>query len=400
VASLLYSDVVEISEEDAAQSMLVDLDSLGFTGTSWQPFSQASLHVHLGAQFRADNSKIAVYLRDAFLLTNATGQALTVLAKSNYGLDRNLAAPTQLQLTITCNASSGPYTVDVGELTFTHTPTGQTYRNVLSATIGPASYPTTLGSNSSLTLLVEAEIGGSAANIAASSTAGVQVTLDTSLAGVTVTSYSLQTAGVDEESDDRLRQRCQLQMARNQPRLASIYDGVVASALEAAPAVVNVSVDDSNPRGPGTFDVYIADLDTTSSDADQNQVQQALDFQHFGRNAIPKTVQVYRATEVPLDISGVIYYTGVDQATVQTAVEAALVAFVRATPPGGWSFFPGATNVVAKNDLESVIRAAVQSVASSRTTVVLSTPLGDTTVAKYGKVVRGTWSLGYQLISS
>lgn len=67
-----------------------------------------------------------------------------------------------------------------------------------------------------------------------------------------------------------------------------------------------------------------------------------------------------------------------------------------------WSFLRSAdpTNVVPKNDIESVIRTAVQSVASQNTTVVLTEPASDFSVALHQKVLRGDWSgLVYQVIN-
>ena len=398
MASLSYSDVVELTADEVKQSSLLLLDDVGFSATSWQPFSQAALHLELNAEFRVESSKIAVFLKEAFLLATATGETLTRLARSNYDIERNAAGETQIYFVLACDAANGPHSIDLGELTFTHTASEVTYRNIDD---GILAYPATLPTSGSLEILFEAEVAGSSGNIANADTADdVAVELTTSLSGVTITSYALEVSGTDEESDDRLRERCMLRWARNLARLGLIDEGVKASALEAAPAVATVAVNSTNPRGQGTFDVYVAGLDTTASAQDVSDVQLAIDLQTFGRNNTPKTCLVYAAPEVALDITGIVYYTGATEAVVSAAVEAALVAFVRATPCGDYSYSPGPSNVVALNDLESVIRVAVASVASSRSTVQLTTPSTSVAVTQYGKVVRGTWSLTYAEINT
>jgi uncharacterized phage protein gp47/JayE len=395
-ASLNWTDVVELDREDVRQDTLGLMEDAGFPSTSWQPFSDALAHVELTADTRVDLSKIAVFFKKAFILETSTGVALTTLARSEYEVERNRASEAQGQILLTCDANNGPHSVDVGEITLTHRDTGQTYRNVED---GITVYPVTLGTSASVNLLFEAEVAGSAGNFAnVASIDDIDFELTTTLAGVSVTSYSLSVSGVDEESDERLRERCNLKWARNLPKLGLIDEGVKASALEAAPGVATVAVDSTNPRGSGTFDVYIAGVDTTASSQDVSDVQLAIDVQTFGRNNTPKTCIVYAAPEQELDIEGVVYFTGAEAAVVQAAVEAALVAFIRSVPCGGFSYLPGPQHTVPLNDIENVIKVGVQSVADPKCTVQLDGT--DMTVSLFGKVIRGDWDLTYQKMNA
>jgi hypothetical protein len=396
MSTLNYGDVIEVSPDDCKQSSLILLDTVGFTATSWPEFSQASLHLELNAEFRSENSKIAVYLRDAFLLANARGEALTKLAASHYLIDRNLADEAEVLVTLTCDATGGPHSIDLGELTLTHLDSGQTYRNIETSGV---TYPHTLSTSTSITLRFQAEVAGSAANVA--DLVGIEnnrLNLDTTLDGVSITSYALDISGVDEESDDRLKERCSLKWVRTQG-VGNTNEKIQAIAYEAAPAVTTVAVDDTNPRGAGTFDVYIAGLDATASTEDVVDVQVAVDLQTFGSTATPKTAQVYAAPEVPLAISGILYFSGATKTAVDEAVETALTAFIRSIPGGGFSYFPGPQHTVQKNDIESVIREAAIEAGATRATVVLTTPTGDTTVALHGKVVAGARNITTTLMN-
>jgi len=169
---------------------------------------------------------------------------------------------------------------------------------------------------------------------------------------------------------------------------------------DASSAAARVTLSGGHTSVTCTFDVYIAGLDATASDDDVAKVQTAIDLRTFGRNRSPKTCLVYKAPEVALDIAGIVYFSGAAEADVKIATEAALLAFTRSVPPGGFSFLPGPQNIVALNDIESTIRVAVQGIADPRVTVQLTTPAADTNVTSYGKVVRGDWTgLVYQQIS-
>src|SRR5690606_23973021 len=170
----------------------------------------------------------------------------TRLSRSRFGNERNPALATQRKLTLACAAGEGPHTIGLGDLVATDAD-GHTFRNIEGLDI---VYPITLASGGTVTLLFEAEIAGAAHNVAN----GNVNALVTTLAGVTISADVLYRAGQDEESDERLRARNASKVATR--ALEPIRDTIENLALEAAPAVTAVGIDDENPRGAGTFDVY------------------------------------------------------------------------------------------------------------------------------------------------
>jgi hypothetical protein len=219
------------------------------------------------------------------------------------------------------------------------------------------------------------------------------------MAGVRVTSDTLDRSGIDEESDPRLQ-------ARNSSKWSQltefelIGDRVENIALNVSSAITAVGLDDQNPRGAGTFDVYLAGLDATAGSEDVTAAQAAFDARVMGSGATPKTCMVYAAPEAALNLVGTVYYSSNFTASaVQSQVEAALVAFIRTVPLGGFDFSPGPSAVVPKNDIEAVISTITINGIRPVKTVVLTTPTGNHAVPSFGKVTRGTWSLTYVAVN-
>lgn len=392
-----WNDIVELSIDDCKQSTLLDLQSLGFATTAWQQFATPALYTEINARFRNTTSKYAVYFKNAFMAESSRGDTLTRVLRSFFKLVRNDAVEARHEVEIACDATHGPHSIAVGTLVFQHA-NGSVFRNVED---GVTVYPVNLATGGSLTLLVEAQTAGTLANVASAATpADVTIKLQTTLAGVLVQSHEIERSGLEEEDDGRATERAQLKWARNLPKLGLIDEGVKASALEAAPAVVSVDVDATNPRGIGTFDVYVAGLDASASVDDVSLVQVALDAQTFGRFNVPKTCIVYKSPLVTIFVTGVVYFTNTTAELAKAAGDAAILAYARSVPLGGFNYNPGPQHVVPKNDLESAIREAVKALTSSKVTVVLDGPVGDTAVLAHGKVLIDATGVSYQLSSS
>lgn len=404
--TLRWSDIVPIATDDAKQAQLSKLDDQGFSTTSWQEGSNSLLQVELSADLISQTADIAVFFKSAYMpnAPECRGDTLTRTSSGFFNNQRATAQEAQHLVTLSCIATQGPYTINQSDLVIGYVSADRsvqcTFRNIDGNSV---VYPVTLNSGGAVTLLFEAETAGSQANVGTDLTntgANTTMTLVTTLAGVTITSHSLYQSGTDEERDDRLKLRNSLRWADN-GQLQSSDDRVRSLLLSLFPTIQSVAVDSTNPRGAGTFDVYVAGLDDTASDTDVLNAQLQVDLLTFGRNNTPKTAMVKKCPIVEVDLAGVVYFTGSDAATVQTAVEAALVEFLRTVPPGGMSYLPGASNIVAKNDLETVIKNAVVSVADAKCTVVLTTPASDITVLTFGKVIRGDWNgIVYQALQT
>lgn len=396
--TLGYNDITAITQEDAVQEKLNDLDSEGFSATSWQEGSQALLMVNLVGELQSKLSDVSVYLRDAYIPSapNCVGPALKAVSSGFYNNPFNPAIAAQHLVTLTCSPTQGPYTINRSDLVCSYVSPDKavqvTFRNIDGNGV---VYPFVLASGASKTFLFEAETAGSQANIGNDLTntgATTAFTLTTTLAGVTITSHTIYRSGLDEESDERLLARDQLKWS-SLSDVELIDDRVKYWALQAAPAVTTIAVDSTNPRGQGTFDVYVAELDSTANPTDVALVQTALDLRTFGRGNTPKTCQVYPAPETPLDIAGLLYFAGVNQTVALQAVTDALLAFVRSAPCGGYSYAPYFSHTIRVEDLAAIMRDAALEAGATKATVALSTPVSDVAVPQFGKVIKGNWSI-------
>lgn len=386
---LQWADVVEISQPDAKQTCLNFLSAVGFAATSWQEGSVPLGCVELTAEVWSQLSKVAVFLKRMGMNDTSEGDALTQYSSSQYDNDRNRAVAAQRTIALTCSATEGPHTINVGDVVIDH-PDGPTYRNVED---GVNVYPLTITSGGSLTGLVfEAEIAGTAANKASGTVTGIVTTL----AGVTVTGDAILRDGTDSEEDDRLKLRNKTKWSLL-TRFELIKEAVQNIVLGAAVGITIVEVDATNPRGAGTFDVYIAGDVSTAGTDDVTAAQTTLDRYVMGSNAPVKRGLVIAAPEQPLNITGTVYFRGsFSPATLLTETTNALLDFIKTIPLGGFDFSPGPSQVVPFNDITDVIRDVTVAGQVVKKTVVLSSPAADVAVASFSKVVLGTVSLTFQ----
>lgn len=385
---LQWSDIVEVTHDDAKQSILNLLETVGFAATSWQEGSVPLAFVETSAEIWSQLSTVAVFLKTMALNDTSVGDALTRFSSSHYDNERLLAVAAQRTTALACTADAGPHSFNVGDVVIAH-PDGNTYRNVDD---GITVYPVTIPSGGTATgLTFEAEVAGIASNKGAD-TVTIMVT---TLAGVTVISDEIKRTGTDAEADPRLR----LRNTTKWPLLTRFQ--LTASAVQnlaytAAQGVTTVEVDATNPRGAGTFDVYVAGELTTAGGADVDAVQAKIDRYVFGSSAPTKTCLVIAAPEQPLDLTGTIYYQGAyTSAQLLGATTAALIEFIKTIPLGGMDFSPGPNHVVPYNDITDVLREVQISGQAVKKTVVMSSPSSDTFVAPFGKVTLGTVALTF-----
>ncbi len=384
--TLDWEDIQEISVDQARQAILDQLAVAGFKATSFQRFSVPLALIEIGALMWNSASKIAVAVKSAVFVPTSTGEALTRLSESHYDNERESATNATRLVTLACSATEGPHTLNVGDVVISDA-NDITFRNVEGNSV---TYPVVLASGGTQQLLFEAEVAGASGNVPDDTV----TTLVTTYAGVTVSTEELDTEAVDEESDDRLRTRDISKWA-----LLSQYelidDAVVALALGASPSITTVRVHSDNPRGPGTFDVYISGDVQSSSEDDVEAAQAAIAPLVFGQE---DTVQVYAAEELELDLIGTVYYAPtIGAAAARAAVEAALDAYLLTIPLGGFDYSPGPSDEVPKNDIEAVIRSAQASGVPVVRTLVLNDldgldTDGNLSVGNFRKVVRGNWN--------
>jgi hypothetical protein len=385
---LSWSDIVEITHDEAKQSCLDYLSAVGFAASSWQEGSVPLAMVELTAEVWSQLSNVAVFMKTMAMNDTSSGDALTQYSSSQYDNVRNQATSARRRTALSCAATSGPYTFNVGDLVLEHAD-GPTYRNVDD---GVTVYPVTLPSGGSLTgLIFEAEVAGSAAN----KNEQTVTKLVTTRAGVTVSSDLIERVGLDAETDPRLQVRNKTKWSLL-TRFELIRDAVIQLALSAADGITVVAVDDQNPRGAGTFDVYIAGDTSTAGVDDVAAAQALIDRFVMGSGAPEPRDKVIAATEQPLDVTATIYFQGsFSQIDLETATVNALLELIKAIPLGGFDFAPGPSHVVPFNDLTDVLREVKVAGQSVKKTVVMTSPSSDTGVASFSKVVLGTTNLTF-----
>jgi uncharacterized phage protein gp47/JayE len=361
-----------ISRAQALDTLLQQLDALGFSASSWQSGGKRRAIVEMGAVVWADMSLTVKTLTEAVFLSKASGALLSHFAKSHYSLDRVEAVATRGTVVLTAAPTAGPYVITAGQLVVADAVNGYTYRNVAGGTLS-------LGSALSLTF--EAEVAGESRNLGINSLSVLQ----TPLAGVTANNPGtgspaqwITTNGADEESDASLRQRCTSRWA--ELSIEKPADGYIGLALGVS-GVTRVEVDANNPGGEGTVDVWCAGTTATVGGATLALVQAALD----AKRAVSAIVTALPALEQIVNVSAVVHVESAkNTAAFLTACQAAVAGYINGLPIGGQQFGSGFGYV----DRES-IAAALKGVDGAKA-VSVSAPAADVAVGSHTIATVGT----------
>lgn len=368
-----------VTEAEAFDEAIAILASLGFNATSWQEGSRPYTIVRLVARLQSSATQTIAQIAEGGFNQFAKGAWLDLLSESHYANTRVAAVNTEGAFLLTASATAPPATITDGQLQFATTATleasTRTYRSV-----GPGS----LSPGGTLEIPVVAEVAGEGGNIPNSQ----PLFLWTPLVGVTATNPPdvttgtwITTPGVDEESDDRLRQR-------NETKWATLSyaatDGAYANwALEASTAVTRVFVDAENPGGAGTVDVYVA---SATGGIASGILDDISDYIHgvtdgVGRRPLNDVVTVRTATVASLTVSGVVYVesSSVDVTTL-AAVQAAIDAFLGALPIGGTVVPPATDGAVLFSQLLDAIHSLAGVVSVELTAPTANTVLTATQI--------------------
>jgi hypothetical protein len=372
-----WSDIVVYTETQARQFLLNKLDAVGFQATSWQEGSVPLALVDIGALVYSRVSEIAVALKNANFLQTATGDGLTAKAYSDYDTPRGQATTAVYNVTLSCLATEGPYTLSIDDVVITDGT--NEFRNGVGGT---------LLAGGTLTLPFESQISGVEANSVAS-----QIDrLVTTYAGVEITNVVQTQIAENAEDDTRLQERCRLRW----PTLAPIErtrDALTGLVLNVDTSIASVAIDDENPRGGGTVDVYIAANAGAVTSGVKADVQSMLNDVFLGQ---PDRVQALDPTIATLDVTATVYYDpAFSAAEVGAVVEAQLQTWVNAIPLGGFDFVSGFSDTIPVEEIAYAIRSFQINGTSAIKMVRLSAPASDVAIPSFGKVVRGTWAFTY-----
>jgi uncharacterized phage protein gp47/JayE len=344
-------DVQTPLARDSIRSLLLSLlDAAGFPVDAWQDEGSARALVEMAAQLGAEQSKPVALLAKMPFLDTSEADFLSAKLKSDFDEERNPAVATIMPVRLV-NAGSTTYSKNAREIILTSS-SGRTYSNVAGASVTAAA-----------TTVVNfvAEVAGAAGNVPAQT-----MQLTTPLAGVTaIFDGGFITAGADEESDPAARERARTKWATL--RTEKIRAGITNLVRTAAPSVTGHSIDDENPRGPGTLDVYLAGDNATAGSGDVTLVQTALDGALFGTGTDEPAGLAIAAPTLSLDLDATVYVRGVTEEAALTALTAAWQAFLVTVPVGGFDLSPGPQNVIlpgqivdAFSEVAGVVSTAVE----------------------------------------
>jgi uncharacterized phage protein gp47/JayE len=290
------------------------------------------------------------------------------------------------------STSQVPYDIQVGQLIASDDQKRE-YRNTTGGT---------LSAGGTLELQWEATIAGADHNTGD----GTVTRLLTPLAGVTVANSVgtpwYTTTGADQETDAGLKERNRTKWATQS--LEMVADGYRNYALSVA-GIVKISIDDNNPRGENTIDVYVAAAAELAGEAEKQALQEIFAKRVFGASSTYEepptagtTVAVLDVNTDELTLTGTVYHDpNVSEANVTAAVEEALGDFLDATPIGGYDFAPGPSNVITPGDILQVLEGV-----DGVRTVTLTAPTAPVSVGVRTLVTpqAGGWGLTYQAVTA
>lgn len=345
------------------------LTCMEFPVDAWQAESNARAFLELAAALGAELSKPIAALAKMGLLETAEVEYLDALLKSHYDEERQPAVAATFDVSL-INSGAVTYTPSATQVIL-RSDTGRTFSMTTGATL-------TAGTTQIETFL--AEVPGSAGNIRAQT-----LELVTPFAGVTaVFGGQFLTAGADAESDPNARERARTKWATL--RTEKIKAGIVNLVRTAVPAMHGVSIDDENPRGPGTLDVYLSADTATAGVADVAAVQTALNGALFGTGTSVQAGLAIAAPTIAYNLAATIYTSGVNEVDTLNLLVAAWRAFLLTVPVGGFDLSPGPTNVIQREQVTTYLAANVPGIVS----ITITNPSADITVAAHTKVLEGT----------
>lgn len=365
--------------KEEVRTILTDLlTGLGFPVTAWQETGSARSLLEAQAALGAQFTEFVAALAKVGFLSSAEEEYLTALAKSHYDEDRNDPVSSVFDIDL-INTGGVTHTPAAGEVILRAT-NGQTFTNTGAETVSAGS---------TTTAEFFAQIPGGAGNIGAQN-----LELVTPLAGVIATFLgTFTTAGADAESDLKLRERARSKWGTL--RVEKVNAGVSNLARKASPSIHGVSIDDMNPRGAGTVDVYLSAVNATAGDADVALVQTALDSAFFGNGEEIKRVLALPAPTVVQDIAVNLYVRSTTEEEAKTALLVAWQALLLSTPVGGFDLSPGPTNVVQRGQISDALASVPGTVS-----IDVTTPAGDLAVPPHTKVLEGASAFNVVVLTS
>ena len=367
--------------DDSTDDVIDLLDGEGFDATSWQDGSPERTIAMTVAYLKYALRQFTESISYLGFNDDSTGDALTALSKSHYDNTRTAAVATQGTVVLIGGLVGPPHTISVSGLVVSDGT--RTFRNTTGGTV-------TAGGTLSVT--VQAEVAGSAGNVANSTI----TSMVTTLAGVTCSNPAIGSTGtwvtrlgVNAELDPALQ-------ARNSAKWATLSDiEAISDRYESVARTVvancRVKVDTSNPSGPGTVTVYVAGQSGAATSGERALVDAAIDANKFGS---VHTTSI--ASSDSLVVQGTVYYdSDYTSAATETAVESAIDAYINAADIGGYDFSPGPSGVI---DIAGIDRSVLNTTGVRNW--ARTSPASNFAVGAYHVAVAGTHVITYTAVTS
>ena len=250
-----------------------------------------------------------------------------LIAQGWFGLPRAAATYTVGLAVLTCGALAVSGTVPARQARF-QSSTGLTFTNAEAFTVK---------SNSTVPVILMATVAGSTGNVPV----GLTWTNTTTIVDCTLTNPGtsgswITSAGVDAESDDSLLARCAARWAATSyGGAASAYRQWVADAFAAAGisnTITRIGVDDGNPNGPGSTDIYLANV---TGPADASELALVNTYLQARRSLGTGPLQVLASPALSVTVVATLY-GNTDGVALATA---ALLELQATLPLGGTVYF-------------------------------------------------------------
>jgi phage-related baseplate assembly protein len=339
---LLKDLVTRITFEQNLTTVLETFRTAEFAVDSWRPGGGYHTLASFLAKGLTAGTDVVQAIAKGGHLDLATGNWLTLLARSWFRLTRRPASYAYFTVRLSLAAGAAPYPAVAGAV-WVETAAHKRF-NCTTGGIVP--------SGSSLDLTFKAESPGSSYNV---TPADINLMI-TAVPGMTCLGITLTIPGLNAESDTELRTRCRLRWATLAAQaVGGTYqfwaltedDGTTARAQ-----VTRAYVDIDNPEGPGTVHVYLAGPAGAVDPAVVTEVDD--DLQE--RKGPSTDLLTSSASALTIAPTGTAWVSGTTTTAAIAEAEALFAEMLLAIPIGGHNI--GGSRGVFRDEIEATIRQA------------------------------------------
>lgn len=304
-----YDDFVQVARREfRLRNSNISADEIDRVG------SDTNIIVGVAASMATEIMRHATLLYRQFFLDTAQGKELDRLISDRYGLLRQPAAPSKVDVTFSRPTDDeGPGTIAVG--TRLASTDGKEYLTAEAAAFGAAALSVS-------GVATESVLAGRETHVDVGKLNKILDTIFDST--ITVTNPEESAGGVDEETDEDFRERARafFQAARRATIAAIEFGAKTVAGVKLATAI-EITGNDNKPAA--VVELYVADEDDNFNQTLLDDVTNALEF--------------YRAAGICVDVKGGVvalqsititlkFQTGQDTVKLSQSVKDALVALV------------------------------------------------------------------------